>query len=221
MKAVVVIPAYNPPVSFYELIELLGSFSFVDKLVIVDDGSEKKLNVLNQKCILLKHTKNMGKGAALKTAFSYLVNQEYDKVVLLDSDLKVNKENLEDFLKNLFSNNNKIFIGFPVNVRKKGFGIVKGFAKFVVRIYTGKVVEHSLSGQRIIPFSAIRKIKHIPKRYGVDVSILIDFLKEGYEVVEVPFDFTHNEKGKNVRDLVHKLYQLKDIFIVFITKHWR
>ncbi len=221
MKVAVVIPTYNPPISFYELIEMVGSFSFVDRLIVVDDGSKEKVNISNEKCILLRHGKNKGKGAALKTAFDYLKNEKCDKVVLLDSDLKVDKKSVEKFLKNVFLNGNKIVIGYPINVKKRGFGVVKAFAKFVVKFYTGRTVEYSLSGQRIIPFSAIDEIKYIPKRYGVEVSTLIDFLKKGYEMVEVPFDFTHDEKGKSVRDLLHKLHQLKDIFIVFISKWWR
>ncbi|WAM32865.1 glycosyltransferase family 2 protein [Caldicellulosiruptor morganii] len=221
MKVVVVIPAYNPPESFYKLIEVLSGFSFVEEIVIVDDGSDSKIKLSNNKCILLRHSENKGKGAALETAFEYLKSKRYDRVVLLDSDLKVEKRNIEKFLDNIFLSYNAVIIGYPVNVRKRGFGIVKAFARHVVKSYTGKTVEHPLSGQRIIPFFAIEKIKTIPKGYGVEVSTLIDFLKEGYEIIEVPFDFTHDEKGKSAKDLLHKLRQLKDIFEVYIYKRWR
>jgi len=221
LKVVIVMPAYNPPLSFYSLIDTLSGFYLVDKLIIVDDGSKNNLRISQEKCILLSHEKNKGKGAALKTAFEYLRTEKCDFVVLLDSDLKASKEGIENFLRNIFIHRDKIIIGYPTNVSKKGFGIVKAFAKFVVRFYTGKTIQYPLSGQRIVPFSAIEEIEYIPKRYGVEVSTLVDFMKKGYEIVEVPFDFTHDEKGKSIQDLFHKLRQLKDIFIVFITKWWR
>ncbi|WAM32706.1 glycosyltransferase family 2 protein [Caldicellulosiruptor naganoensis] len=217
----VIIPAYNPPVSFYNLIEILSGFSFIARIIVVDDGSKEKIRLSNDKCMLLRHCENKGKGAALKTAFESLKKEKYDTVVLLDSDLRVDKKSIEKFLNNITLDRDAIIIGYPINVKKRGFGVVKAFAKYVVKFYTGKTIEHPLSGQRIIPFSAIEKIENIPKGYGVEVSMLIDFLKRGYEIIEVPFDFTHDEKGKSIQDLLHKLHQLKDIFAVFISKRWR
>lgn len=37
-------------------------------------------------------------------------------------------------------------IGYFIKVRKKGFGVVKKFVKFVVRIYIRKEIEYCFSG---------------------------------------------------------------------------
>ncbi|BCS81235.1 glycosyltransferase family 2 protein [Anaerocellum diazotrophicum] len=221
MNIVVVIPVYNPPQSLEKLIIDLSNIWFVKNIIVVDDGSKKKISLKCDKCTILRHNINKGKGAALKTAFEYLKNNNFDKLILLDGDILVNKEDLQAFCEKVFILNDKqIIIGYPIKVSKKGFGIVKRFAKFVVRIYTKKKIDHCLSGQRIIPFSLLKDIKCIPNRYGVDISMLIDFIKMGYEIREIEFDFSHNEKGKSLKDLLHKIRQMKDIFLVFITK-WR
>lgn len=221
MNIVVVIPVYNPPQSFKKLLLDLSNIKFIKNILIIDDGSKKKILLKCEKCTILRHDKNRGKGAALKTAFEYLKDRSFDRIILLDGDLKVKKEELQSFCEKVFVLNDKqMLIGYPIKVRKKGFGVVKKFAKFVVRIYTRKEVEHCLSGQRIIPFSVLKDIKYIPDRYGVDISMLIDFINMGYEIKEVEFDFSHDEKGKSLKDLLHKIRQMKDIFWVFITK-WR
>lgn len=221
MNVVVVIPVYNPPQSFEKLLQDLSYIEFIKNILVVDDGSKKKIFSYYDKCIVLTHSKNKGKGAALKTAFEYLKERSFDRIILLDGDLKVKKEELQAFCEKVFIlNDRQVVIGYPINVKKKGFGIVKKFAKFVVKIYTKKEVEHCLSGQRIIPFSVLKDIKYIPDRYGVDISMLIDFINMGCEIKEMEFDFSHDEKEKNLRDILHKTRQMKDIFLVFITK-WR
>ena len=94
MNSIVIIPALNPPehLIFYvdELIE-----SGAAELVIVDDGSSpekqfifKELS-LRPQCHVLVHKNNLGKGRALKDAFSYILSEEkyYGKsVITADSD---------------------------------------------------------------------------------------------------------------------------------------
>ena len=69
---VVIIPAYKPDGTLTELIEKLESFD-VEKIV-VDDGSgseyEDVFRTVEDRCILLRHEKNRGKGAAVKTGLS-------------------------------------------------------------------------------------------------------------------------------------------------------
>lgn len=218
MNFIVIIPAYNPPATFDSLIEMLSEMEFVSKIIIVDDGSHIPIKVTLKKCVIIHHKRNCGKGTAIKTALEYINELDYKFLAFLDSDLIVEYEQLKRFLYSAYEHEDKIIIGYPINVSKKGFGIVKSFSKFVVKFYTKKDIIHPLSGQRIMPKSAIKAVNRIPQGYGIEVGTLIDFITQGFGVVEVPFDFIHDEKGKSWSDLLHKFNQLRDIFLVFITK---
>ena len=74
--SVVIIPAYEPAESFPAYVRSLTKEN-ISACVVVDDGSGESYAARFQevaacpKCVVLHHERNQGKGAALKTAFSY------------------------------------------------------------------------------------------------------------------------------------------------------
>ena len=73
-KMVVVIPAYNPCGKLIELITQLNNANFTE-IICVNDGSrdDEIFTKINDRCTVITHEVNKGKGCALKTAFSYIV----------------------------------------------------------------------------------------------------------------------------------------------------
>ena len=70
----VIIPAYKPDDT---LIKLIGDLEPYDlEKIVVDDGSgeehEHIFNAVEDRCIVLRHEENRGKGAAIKTALGYI-----------------------------------------------------------------------------------------------------------------------------------------------------
>ena len=72
----VVIPAYQPSEILIDLVKNVIAVGY--GVIIVDDGSSSDKQWIFEKLknmpdvIVLHHIKNMGKGAALKTAFQYM-----------------------------------------------------------------------------------------------------------------------------------------------------
>ena len=86
----IVIPAYQPDNKLIKLIEKIHEKSNFHILVI-DDGSSSKCQKIfdkaEQYATVLRHEVNQGKGQALKTAFSYIQDQNiYGTVVTADAD---------------------------------------------------------------------------------------------------------------------------------------
>lgn len=92
---VAIIPSLNPDSKLPEVVDGLFSVGFTDVL-LVDDGSRAECRPIfdalaEQKgCTVLHHDVNRGKGRALKTAFSYYL-ENFDKatycgVVTADAD---------------------------------------------------------------------------------------------------------------------------------------
>lgn len=91
-KICIVIPAYEPD---YKLIDLIDDLikNSINKIIIVDDGSSKKCKYIfdalakNETVTLIKHKENIGKGAALKSAFKYLCScKSHEIIVTADAD---------------------------------------------------------------------------------------------------------------------------------------
>ena len=92
-KNCIVIPALEPDERLYEyIIKLMGCIRAC--IVVVDDGSGPGYRLVFDRiremrnCVVLKHDVNRGKGRALKTAFSYLMEHvpEAGQIVCVDCD---------------------------------------------------------------------------------------------------------------------------------------
>ena len=89
----ILIPAFNPNSNLVDLILALSKFQWKE-IVIINDGSSEKskhyferlanINQIN----IINHSRNEGKGSALKTGIKYLsnTNKNLDGLITADSD---------------------------------------------------------------------------------------------------------------------------------------
>lgn len=91
MKISVVIPVYNESSTIDEIIDRVRKVRIADEIVIVDDASIDGTGELLRAradevdLVLLRHDENLGKGAALRTAFGRVSG---DIVLIQDADLE-------------------------------------------------------------------------------------------------------------------------------------
>lgn len=84
-----VIPAYNEERYIADVIR--GTLPYVDRLVVVDDGSSDRTlalarSVIDPKLTVLRHRVNLGKGAGLKTGCLAATRLGASVIVTLDAD---------------------------------------------------------------------------------------------------------------------------------------
>lgn len=91
-ETIILIPSLEPDGGLLVYVRQLQSYDLM-RIIIVDDGSGEEYQSIFQEleengCVVLRHHKNLGKGAALKTGFQYIERQfdEVACVVTADSD---------------------------------------------------------------------------------------------------------------------------------------
>jgi glycosyltransferase involved in cell wall biosynthesis len=86
MRLCALIPAYNEASHIARVVR--GCAEHVDEVLVVDDGSHDKTAGLAEAAgaTAIVHKRNAGKGAAIRTGFTYVRGHEFDAVVLLDGD---------------------------------------------------------------------------------------------------------------------------------------
>jgi glycosyltransferase involved in cell wall biosynthesis len=90
-SSVVLIPAYNPGAELSTLVSELDAAGY-KRIVLVNDGSENsEFFPVSQtgRLVVLSHAKNMGKGAALKTGFQYILenfSSDTSGIITVDAD---------------------------------------------------------------------------------------------------------------------------------------
>src|SRR3972149_9627688 len=85
-KICVLIPAYNAQWTLGSVIEKIEPLK-VDTLVVDDGSSDETERVASEHGVqFLKHSLNLGKGAALRNGFQWILRKDYRVVITLDAD---------------------------------------------------------------------------------------------------------------------------------------
>jgi glycosyltransferase involved in cell wall biosynthesis len=190
-KVCVVIPAYNAQSTIGSVLEKMQALKI--DTIVVDDGSldETKQVASAHGVHLLEHPHNLGKGAALRTGFRYLLQKDYQVVITLDADGQHDPSEIPFLL--------RIFRGVKPDIlvasRAGEFGrmtFLRRFwnrlgAKAVARLCHSDITD-SQSGFRLIRTDVLREIDLSTSGFELELELLIKSCKKGFSVLSVPIN---------------------------------
>jgi glycosyltransferase involved in cell wall biosynthesis len=190
-KVCVVIPAYNAQSTIGSVLEKMQALKI--DTIVVDDGSldETKQVASAHGVHLLEHPRNLGKGAALRTGFRYLLQKDYEVVITLDADGQHDPSEIPFLL--------RIFQGVKPDIlvasRAGEFGrmtFLRRFwnrlgAKAVARLCHSDITD-SQSGFRLIRTDVLREIDLSTSGFELELELLIRSCKKGFSVLSVPIN---------------------------------
>lgn len=208
----IIIPAFKPQKNLLALINSIleiGNFN----IIVVDDGSGKEFQTifdsLPNNIHLIKHAVNLGKGAALKSAFNYiLINFPNLKgVVTADADGQHLTSDIIQIGKKIFESEKSLVIGTRVfnffhgseiqkiPLRSK-FGNI--LTRQIFKICIGKSLNDTQSGLRGLNTEFLPIVMKInSNRYEFEFEVLIKARDTGYEYKEVPIKTVYLDDNKS------------------------
>jgi glycosyltransferase involved in cell wall biosynthesis len=213
MKFITIIPAYNEEKAIGSVVK--RALKYCDVLV-VDDGSGDSTygRAKSAGAKIVKHEKNMGKGAAIKSGLKEALNHDYDVLIVLDGDGQHNPDCIPSFISNI--GDNELIIGSrfkngnPENMpvwRKLSNKITTNLIKFV----TGYNLTDSQSGFRAMSRDAAELFLDIKyDDYVYESEMLYKASEHEIEVNEAPIPCTYGDE----KSYVTKIHALK--YILFI-----
>lgn len=187
---VAAIPAYNEERTIAKLV--LAAQKYVDVVLVCDDGSEDLTAEIAERlgADVIRHKKNMGYGAAIRTLFSMARELHADILVTLDGDGQHDPREISRLVEPVLENKADIvlgsrFLGSENDVPKhRRWGI-----KLITKL-TGAVSNHKFSdaqcGFRVYGRKALEGLSFFEDGMGVSVESLMDAEKKGFTVTEVP-----------------------------------
>ncbi|MCC7431644.1 glycosyltransferase family 2 protein [bacterium] len=201
----VVIPAFNSEKTLAELLERV--FRVVlskQKILVVDDGStDKTLEIAKNFGVdFLKHTKNKGKGEALKTAFLWAKEKNFDFVLTLDADLQHLPELIPLFLENQKKTKSDLVIGSRMKVLSKMpvHRIASNkITSFLLSLRTKQKIEDSQSGFRLHSKRLLEKLNLVSSRYELESELLIKAGLQGFKITFVDVPTIYNGEKSEIR----------------------
>lgn len=204
MKYVPVIPCYNPPEVFSNIILELYSMGVRD-VIIIDDGSNNKriFSIANKKgYTVIEHNTNKGKGEAIKSGIRYYRKHFIDKykgIVMIDCDGQhrvwdMDKVGQEMIHSDKFTMGVRNFNIDGVPFRNK---IGNKITSLVFKWMFGVYIKDTQTGLRGVPNRLIDTVLRIDgERYEYEINMLIDIVKMKEEIKEVEIETVYDNNGK-------------------------
>lgn len=223
MLVSVVIPAYNESSRIGRTIaaarEGAESTGLAFEIIVVDDGSSDDTAAEAEAsggALVLRHGRNLGKGAALNTGLSAAGG---GILVTLDADTEASSREISKLIMPVAGGEADMAVAaFPPAKRRGGFGIVKAIARAGIYAFTGLKCTAPLSGQRAMLTEVAHAVGGFAPGYGAEVGLTIDAALAGYRVVEVKTDMSHAETGRDIAGFMHRGKQLMAVVRVLVTR---
>lgn len=229
MERTVIIPALNPDEGLREIVE--RNWELENQIILVDDGSDKKYErlfwELGEKCIVLHHEENRGKGEAIKTALKYIKEELWEcRVVgIMDADGQHLPDDMEKLLMKAAAEPMALIVGSRTIDRNVPWKSRMGnlITRRIFRMKTGVEVSDTQTGLRAFSTRLLDFMLDIEgERYEYEINVLVTCAKANIPIIEVPIETIYHDKGnscshfRKVRDSVRIYRQLlKFSFVSF------
>ncbi len=202
----IIIPAYKPD---QKLIQLLCDLKKITaaRILVVNDGSGEAYDAVFQEAknlchVFLKHDVNRGKGAALKTAFSYLLKEgsENGPVCTADADGQHLPKDIVRCLQCAEENPSTLVLGsrtFRGNVPARSrFG--NAVSRFTFHVLMGKRVYDTQTGLRAFTPDLLPQMLEISEdRYEYEMRMLCNAIRKKTPIKEVEIETVYIEENKS------------------------
>ena len=192
------IPVYNEELTISEVV--LEVLQFVDLVIVCDDGSTDNTASLAEASggIVIKHEQNLGKGAALNTAFKKAINFNPSIVIMMDGDGQHSPSDIPALLKPIQNNNTDVTLGSrfikgsssnPPFYRKIGLGAIN-ILNQLSGINTTSDIQ---SGFRAFNRKALANIIYASEKgYNIETEQIYRLSRDRFSITDIPITVQYN-----------------------------
>lgn len=231
MKLSIIIPVFNEEKTIIPVLNAVDALEiphWKKEIIIVDDGSKDKTLekiekfILKKKGIfqLVKHTKNLGKGAAVKTGISHAKG---DYIIIQDADLEYNPQDIIKLVSKIKTGKEVVY-GTRLN-RLPHFSQEESRLQFATHYFGNKLLSFLTSilyGQwitdmetcyKLFPKKALNGVQLHAKGFEFEPEITAKLIKKGNVIHEIsiitrPRGTDEGKKLHTVRDGIKALQTL-------------
>ena len=224
----IIIPVYNEKKSIIILLKkILKILNIKKEIIIVDDGSNDGTSQLLKKYFfknrsikkIIFHKKNLGKGAAIKSAQRFIKG---DFVAVQDADLEYNPKDLMRIYSFIKKNNYDVVYGSRV-LNKNVYKNSKNFTHFIrilcnnsLTLFSNIVNNQKLTDAhtcyKVFKSKIFKNINLKEKGFAFCPEVTTKISKKGYEIKEIPISYNPRsyKDGKKINtwDGIEAIYSL-------------
>jgi len=214
-KLSIIIPVYNEINTLESILDKVKEVDFLSlekEIIMVDDASKDGTRELLKKIEeedtqnrykIYYHAKNMGKGAAIRTALSYATG---DIIIIQDADLEYDPQDYVDLIKLIMDNKADVVYGSRLSGGKpsRSFKFMHLIGNKFLTLLTNILYDTTLTDMETC-YKAFRSdvIKNITiksNRFDFEPEITAKVLKRKYHLYEAPISYYGRDyqEGKKI-----------------------
>jgi glycosyltransferase involved in cell wall biosynthesis len=153
--------------------------------------------------LVLRHPRNLGKGAALRTGLSRASQLDCSVTITLDGDGQHNPRSIPRFVQAMLESDADVIVGS----RYATFAEAMPFARKLSNLMTTKAlrvlyrvpVTDSQSGYRAFRRRVLTSIRVRSNGFAAETEMLIDAKRAGFRIAEVPVATSYGEEKSKIR----------------------
>ena len=208
MKIIVGIPAFNEEKNIASIITKLSSIA--DTILVCDDGSTDLTATIAKKigAVVIKHGKNLGYGAAIRSLFLKAKDLDGDVLVTFDADGQHRIDDIKNVIKPIVNQEADLVIGSRFldesekevpQYRKVGIKVITKITNASIK----KQLTDSQSGFRAYSRKIISELNPSETGMGVSTEILIKASSKNFRIVEVPIKIIYEGNTSTHNPITH------------------
>jgi len=223
-----IIPVYNERPTVSKIISLVESKSPNIQIIVVDDGSNDGTAQILAKWVdsdtttVLRHEKNQGKGAAIRTALPHATGKF---TIIQDADLEYSPADYDNIFEPLVSEHSQIVYGSRFLPDSTSTGTGKIIPRFGVRLLNriakllyGTCLTDLATCYKAFPTELLRQMDLQSQGFEFCAEVTAKACRLGIPILEVPIQYTPRsaKEGKKIR-WWHGLSMLRTLWTY---RHW-
>ena len=207
-----VIPCFNESACIGDLVPALRRY--LPAVFVVDDGSTDGTGNIARAAgaIVVRHDRNLGKGAALQTGLAHAQKDGFEWAVTLDGDGQHAPKDLSALFQCAQNTNALLVIGNRMHDARKMSrlrGYVNRWMSRQLSRRAGRRLPDTQSGFRLIHLQTWAAMALEAERFEVESETLMAFLAAGRRVEFVPIQVIHSKRNSHIHPVTDTLRWLK------------
>jgi glycosyltransferase involved in cell wall biosynthesis len=198
-KICVIVPTYNNHKTLKRVLDSV--LLYTSNVIVVNDGStDSTAQILEaySHLVQIHHSKNKGKGMAIRNAFKKALDLNYDYAITIDSDGQHFASDIPSFIAALEKDADVLLIGSrnmtQENVPKKSsFG--NKFSNFWFWFETGNKLEDTQSGFRLYPLRKI-PVSYFTNKFEFEIEVIVRSAWKDIPVKNIPVQVLYDPEER-------------------------
>ena len=202
LRAAAVIPAFNEAQSIAAVVN--GVRGTVAHVVVVDDGSSDgtadRARAAGAEVVV--HATNLGKGHAVRSGITRVLDGTFTHVLLLDADMQHLPQEAAALLTEAETSGAEIVLGerrFDRSRMPASRYHANRIGSRVLSWFVGVPVRDTQCGFRVFRVDALRPLKLTASGYEIETEMLVKVRRRGGRVATVPVTAVYGHQRSNLR----------------------